>query len=301
VTDANLVLGRLLPDAFLGGAMQLDVAAARQAVARLAARMGVAIEAAAAGVVAIANEHMAQALRVISVQRGVDPRNFVLVSFGGAGGLHVCALAEALGMARALVPVHAGVLSAFGMLVAPPSRQLSHTLNGVLEAVGAAAIEAALQTLAAQGRAELLSEGVDAAAIATTYSLDLRYQGQSYTLNLSWQGLADTRAAFESLHARRYGHRLDAPVELVTVRCGLQGRALDVQLPPLAAGSGAEPRQTAVAGHARPVPVHARSELRAGQRFAGPALVTETVATTWLPAGWSCTVDEVGNLLLERE
>lgn len=300
VTDANLVLGRLLPDAFLGGAMRLDAVAARQAVARLAAQTGVAVEAAAAGVIAIANEHMAQALRVISVQRGVDPRNYVLVSFGGAGGLHVCALAEALGMARALVPVHAGVLSAFGMLVAPPSRQLSRTLTGVLEAVGAAAIEGELQALTAQGRAELEAEGVDAAAIAAAFSLDLRYQGQSYTLSLPWQGLADTRTAFEALHARRYGHRLDAPVELVTVRCGLQGPALDVRLPPLAAGPDAEPTHTTVAGHTRPVPVYARAALRPGQRFAGPALVTETVATTWLPADWSCSVDEVGNLLLER-
>ena len=301
VTDANLVLGRLLPDAFLGGAMSLDAGAAQQVLARLAAAMQVGVEAAAMGVIAIANEHMAQALRVISVQRGVDPRNLVLTSFGGAGGLHVCALAEALGMARALVPVHAGVLSALGMLVAPPSRQLSRTLTGVLDGFSETAIADELQALATHGRAELVAEGVGADTLEAAFSLDLRYQGQSYTLNLAWHGLAATRAAFEALHAQRYGHRLDTPVELVTVRCGLQGPALDVRLPGLAAGRVVAPRHTRVAGHTRPVPVYAREALGAGYRFDGPALVTETVATTWLPAGWSCTVDAVRNLLLERE
>jgi N-methylhydantoinase A len=301
VTDANLVLGRLLPDAFLGGAMTLDAVAARQALARLAAQMNMGVQQAAEGVIAVANEHMAQALRVISVQRGVDPRNFVLTSFGGAGGLHVCALAEALGMARALVPVHAGVLSALGMLVAPPARQLSRTLTGALDGFSGAAIEAELHALAEHGRAELAAEGVDAGAIEAVFSLDLRYQGQSYTLNLAWQGHAATRAAFEALHAQRYGHRLEAPVELVTVRCGLHGQALAIRLPPLEAVHAAGPRLTRVDGHDRPVPVHVRAWLSAGQRCDGPALITETVATTWLPAGWSCTVDGMGNLLLERE
>ncbi|MEZ5541495.1 MAG: hydantoinase/oxoprolinase family protein [Pseudomonadota bacterium] len=301
VTDANLVLGRLLPDAFLGGALRLDVEAARRALGQLASGMRVDVAEAAAGVIAVANEHMAQALRVISVQRGVDPRNFVLASFGGAGGLHVCALAAELGMARALVPVHAGVLSALGMLVAPPGRQLSRTLTGVLAEIEESVIEDGLQALATQGRAELVAEGLPATAISSAFSLDLRYQGQSWSLNLPWQGRAATRAAFESLHARRYGHRLDSPVELVTLRCGLHGPALDIPLPALARGRAASPRYTALAGYSRPVPVYARGELCAGQCLDGPALVTETVATTWLPAGWSCTVDAVGNLLLERE
>ena len=132
VTDANLVLGRLQPDAFLGGSMSLDVEAAAVAVKTIAKRLQLGLEEAAHGIIALANEHMAQALRVISVQRGIDPRSYMLVSFGGAGGLHVCALADALGLSRALVPVHAGVLSALGMLAAPRSRQLSRTLTGLL-------------------------------------------------------------------------------------------------------------------------------------------------------------------------
>ncbi len=300
VTDANLVLGRLQPDAFLGGAMTLDSGAARRALNQLAAQMGVSDSEAAEGVVAIANEHMAQALRVISVQRGVDPRQFVLTSFGGAGGLHVCALAEALGMTHALVPVHAGVLSALGMLVAPPSRQLSHTLTGLLDGFTDAEIDTQLQVLAGRGRDELESEGIATDEIKSTFSLDLRYQGQSYTLNLAWQGIEKTRAAFEALHEQRYGHRLEMPVQLVTLRCGLRGRPMEIRLPAVDAGAQAEPRLVTVAGYDAPVPVFARAALHAGVLLDGPALITETVATTWLPADWRCEVDAAGNLLLER-
>jgi N-methylhydantoinase A len=155
VTDANLVLGRLDPNGFLGGRMRLDPDAARAALARLAQAMGLSIEEAALGVVRLADEHMARALRVISVQRGLDPRDFILTSFGGAGGLHVCALAEALGMTRALVPVHAGVLSALGMLVTPAGRTLTRTRLGLLAEIGDAEIEAALDHLAESGIAEL--------------------------------------------------------------------------------------------------------------------------------------------------
>ena len=182
---------------------------------------------------AVANEHMAQALRVISVQRGEDPSDYVLMSFGGAGGLHVCALAVALGMRRALVPVNAGVLSALGMLVAPPSRQLSHTLTGELSGFAEADIERQLQALAAAGRAELAREGVAPGQVTAQFTLDLRYPGQSHTLNLAWAGCAATAAAFHALHEQRYGHRMDLPVELVNLRCGLQGAPADIRLPPI--------------------------------------------------------------------
>ncbi|MBT8116445.1 MAG: hydantoinase/oxoprolinase family protein [Gammaproteobacteria bacterium] len=300
VTDANLVLGRLQANAFLGGAMALDVGASRQAMQTLASALEISIEEAARGVLAVANEHMAQALRVISVQRGEDPANYVLMSFGGAGGLHVCALAGALGMTRALVPVQAGVLSALGMLVAPPSRQLSHTLTGELSAFEEPVIDRHLQALAEAGRAELAAEGVPAESTTARFSLDLRYPGQSHTLNVPWDGIIATGDAFHALHRQRYGHRMELPVELVNLRCGLQGTAADIRLPPVGEQVGVT-HTTAVAGYPDPVPVRDRAGLSAGQVFTGPAVITETLATTWLPDGWRCEVDEVGNLLLERE
>jgi len=258
------------------------------------------VEAAALGVVALANEHMAQALRVISVQRGVDPRQYVLLSFGGAGGLHVCALAEALGMSRVLVPVHAGVLSALGMLAAARTRQLSRTVTGVLEDFSADALTEQLQTLATAGTGELLAEGIEASDIETDFSLDLRYRGQSYTLNLPWQGIATTGAAFHAAHEQRYGHRLSTRIELVNLRCGLRSSPPDISLPEIHGGESAVPQQVMLAGQAGSIQVWPRTALRAGQEFTGPALVTETVATTWLPAGWHCRVDPLGNLLLEH-
>jgi N-methylhydantoinase A len=303
VTDANLVLGRLQPQAFLGGAMSLDLEAATRAVMMIAGQLQVSVEAAAEGIITLANEHMAQALRVISVQRGIDPRPYTLVSFGGAGGLHVCALADALGMRRALVPIHAGVLSALGMLAAPRSRQLSRTLTGILADFSEDQLTQKLQILAAGGTQELIAEGVAVADIETDFSLDLRYQGQSYMLNLPWQGVTATSSAFHAAHERRYGHRLDAAVELVNLRCGLRASPPQMQLPLLADGvvESQEPSLASLAGVGEPVPVWARSALCAGQVFAGPALVTETVATTWLPAGWCCRVDQLGNLLLQRD
>ena len=300
VTDANLVLGRLQADAFLGGAMRLDSQAAITALAPLAGEMNLDVAAAALGIIKIANEHMAQALRIISVQRGVDPRNHVLVSFGGAGGLHVCALAEALGMTRVLVPVHAGVLSALGMLTAPCARQLSRTVNGLVDQLNEAELEQQLQALAANGRNELQAEGVDTEEIEASFSLDLRYQGQSSTLNLAWQGRAKTAEAFHVAHEQRYGHRLDIPVELVNLRCGLHGKTPQITLPPVAAAGQGPSHFVRVAGCAGQVPLWPRAAMGRGQEITGPALITETVATTWLADGWTCRVDGVGNLLLQR-
>ena len=301
VTDANLLLGRLLPDAFLGGRMRLDEAAARVALERLGEQLGVSAETAAEGVVRIANEHMARALRVISVQRGLDPREFVLCCFGGAGGLHVCALAETLGMRRALVPVHAGVLSALGMLAAPRGRQLSQTLSKVLSTLDDAQIEQAFEPLEARGRAELREEGLSDVQMVVERMLDMRYSGQSHAFTLPWRGAQASGEAFEAAHERRYGHRLEQPVELVNVRVGLRGPRPRPALARLAAGEPrAEAPSTALVPGGRRVPVWPREMLVAGQLIQGPALVTETVSTTWVAPGWRLSVDEWGSLHLEK-
>jgi N-methylhydantoinase A len=301
VTDANLVLGRLQADAFLGGDMRLDTAAAEVAVARLANATGQSVAQTAQDIVAVANEHMARALRAMAIKRGADPAAYVLLSFGGAGGLHVCALAEALGMDRAMVPVHGGVLSALGMLASRPGRQLSHSRIGMLQAIGPDRLAEDFDRLCAAGLRALGEEGFAEAECEAVRSVDLRYHGQSYTLNVPWQGVEQSIEAFHARHARRYGHRLDMPVELVTVRVAVRGPHSPLVLPLLEARPEAAPvRHCALSGLDNPAPLYGRADLAPGQRLTGPALVVEQVATTWLAPGWVLRVDAVGHLILER-
>lgn len=301
VTDANLVLGRLRPDAFLGGRMRLDGDAAQRALGDLGRQTGMSPEVLAEGIIRVANEHMARALRVISVQRGIDPRGFTLVSFGGAGGLHVCALADALGMRRAMVPVHAGVLSALGMLATRPGRQLVRTWPGLMGELEDRRLLDVLANLAEEGIQALHEEGFERSDIIPTYSLDLRYLGQSYTLNVPWHSCAQAAADFHTQHEARYGHRMDAPVELVNLRVALAGPETPIGLPPVTRREAASAIEwLRLEGIDRPVPRFERSQLAAGQRITGPALVTEMASTTWLAVGWDCLLDEAGNLVLSR-
>ncbi|MCW8918155.1 MAG: hydantoinase/oxoprolinase family protein [Gammaproteobacteria bacterium] len=301
VTDANLLLGRLRADAFLGGEMALDVAAAKRAVGVIAEQLNIGLYEAAEGIIRIANEQMARALRVISVQRGIDPRQLTLACFGGAGGLHVCALAEALGMRQALVPIHGGVLSALGMLSAPRGRQLSCTHQGLLQTIPVAEIEQALEGLRQQGMASLAQEGVTAAAVTALSSIDLRYKGQSYTLNVAWHGdVAEASEAFHLAHQQRYGHRLALPVELVNLRLSLRGPLpqLPLEAPPVSPG-GVVVDQAVLHGIDGPVALYRRQDLSVGNVIEGPALVTEQVATTFIAPHWRALVDPHGNLVLD--
>ena len=300
VTDANLVLGRLRADAFLGGGMHLHETAARNAVRAIAEQLGLDIAAAALGIVQLANEHMAQALRVMSVQRGIDPRELTLVSFGGAGGLHVCALAEALEMREALVPVHAGVLSALGMLVAPRSRQLSQTINQLLQQCDANLLESLYTPLIAQGRHELLAEGVTEDALQILRSVDVRYQGQSYYLNVPWQGSEQTARAFHDLHEQRYGHALDNPLEIVNVRVALFSETEKPQLESTQTSAPTPAQTISLHGVDTPVQLWRRDSLGVGETIQGPALITETISTTYLAQGWQGVKDQFGNILLSR-
>lgn len=301
VTDANLVLGRLPPDAFLGGDMPLETRASWDALGRLAAQTGQTTEQLALDIVAVANEHMAQALRAISIKRGADPRDHVLLSFGGAGGLHVCALADALEMRRAVVPIHGGVLSALGMLAARPGRQLSRSHLALLDKVDPAEVEARFDELREEGEDALSAEGYTAALCSFERSADLRYAGQSYTLNLPWSGAEASAAEFHARHEHRYGHRLDLPVELVNLRVAARGPRVRMRLPALPEQPDATPfRRQRLVGIDGEAPVYWRDRLAPGQRLAGPALVCERVATTWLAPGWSLSVDPAGHLMLER-
>ncbi len=290
VTDANLILGRLLPEVFLGGNMALNVAAVEKAMDTLATQLGVTRRQAAEGVIRVANEHMARALRVMSVQRGVDPRGLTLTSFGGAGGLHVCALAQVLGMKRALVPIHSGVLSALGMLVAPRQRELSRTLNSLLDEIALGDVAHLLSEMAMQGRDELLAEGVEAGQITHLYSVDLRYHGQNFYLNLPWDSLEAMASAFHRQHQLRFGHALSLPVEVVNLRVRVSSPQQSMQLPEQAGG---------VLGHGDGF--WWRDALVVYQQIQGPCLIVDEVSTTYLAEGWVGYKDRFGNLQLSHE
>lgn len=302
VTDANLVLGRLQPDAFLGGNMQLDPDAARTAIAPLAQALALGIEETALGIVQLANEHMARALRVISVARGFDPKAFRLCCFGGAGGLHICALAEAMDMNEAMVPVNAGVLSAMGMLLAPVERQLSQTYQALLPDLAQAELESVYSGLERQGLGQLEEEGVPGTLSEIQRSMDLRYAGQSASLNIAWASIEEVAEAFHSAHEQRYGHRLATPIELVNIRVSVR----ETLTPPTlakaseSAPGGNEAGSKALYGINTPVPVINRADLRVGSPVVGPALILENNATTWLSPGWEVDCDAFGNLILQK-
>jgi len=298
VTDANLVLGRLPREFALGEHLSLNFEASQNAVALLAEEIGLTVEATAEGIIRIANEHMAQALRVISVQRGHDPHEFTLLSFGGAGGLHVCALAESLDMHRAMIPWQSGVLSALGMLVAPQARQLSHTRIQQLEGCDVDILRNDFQSM----RDRLIQDmQVKAEAeLAFEESVELRYEGQSSTLNLPWrEELEALIQDFHIAHREQFGYLLDITVELVTLRLRA---VLQAKAPVWSVGFPHEPARpytfSPVFGVANTVPVYAREELSLGQVLQGAAIITEPVSTTWLAPGWQAINDEAGNLQL---
>ena len=302
VTDANLVLGRLRADAFLGGGMQLDLSAAQKAIKPIAVKLKLSIEEAAAGIISIANEHMANALRVMSVQRGIDPKELSLVSFGGAGGLHVCALADALTMKKAIVPRYAGVLSALGMLVAPRARQLSHTFTHLLNTLSEEEIEQRFEVLKKQGMEALKEEGVSEKEIITEYSVDCRYKGQSYFLNVKWKNIKTAIKGFQLLHQKRYGHQLELDVELVNVRVALKSQLKEIHFPLIENGESTKNENDAkLYGIDKNVPIYHRDKLSRGEKISGPALITETVSTTYLAPDWFCEVDKSGCLMLSKE
>ncbi len=295
VTDANVVLGRLLPQSFLGGNMKLDKEAAIASVNSIASSLAMTVEQAALGIIDVVNDHMVRALRVMSVERGEDPKDFTLVSFGGAGGLHVCALAEELEMTKALVPVNAGVLSALGMLAAEASRERSRTINQRVKDSDAQGMEQAFAELVENARNEL---GETGAQLIVKLSVDVRYQGQSNALNLPWQGLQNIEQEFHRKHKDCYGHQLDIDIELVNVRVRVVEQRQLFELPVWQATQELSRQQTLMPGINGPVSVINRAGLKVAQQIQGPALITEVSSTTWLAEGWNAEVDQVGNLKL---
>lgn len=310
VTDANLLLGRLHPAHFLGGRMTLDREAAEAAARPLAARLGLSAVELAEGVVRIADAAMEQAIRVISVARGFDPRAFTLVPFGGAGPMHALTLAAALGIGRVLVPRHPGVLSALGLTLADFTVDVSRTVMRPLNAMTADDLQAVLAPVLAQARRALADQGFADDAMRLEPALDLRYRGQSFELTVSADDGDPVAAAgrFHAAHRQRYGYaRPEVPVELVNVRVTGRGRRAKPELPRVAPAPSPDPASAHVGetrlraeGEWMTAPVYERTRLRFGHRLLGPALVVQEDATTVLLPGWQAEVDPWGNLVVTR-
>jgi len=296
VTDANLLLGRLAADTRLAGGVELDAQAAERAVARLAGELGLSPLETAEGIVRLADQEMVRALRVVTVERGVDPRRFALMPFGGAGPAHAAAIAEELGIERILCPRAGGVLSALGLLAAPRRRDASRTvmLSGAeLERDRIAAIVEAMRAA--------LAPGMEGAEVECGY--ELRYRGQAFELPVAAGPApdpAELRAAFDAEHERRYGFRdPEAEIELVHVNVALVERGPE----PRPRAAAAEPRRTARRVRMDGEWVEAevlRGELPAGLAVAGPAVLELPETTMVLPPAWRARVDEHGTIVAER-
>jgi len=312
VTDAHLILGRLDPAQFLGGRWRLDAQRTRTWMQRfLRARRNIgSLEELAAGIVAVANATMERAIRVISVERGHDPRDFVLVAFGGAGGLHACDLAAALRIPRVLIPKFPGALSALGILFSDVIKDYSRTVLLPVEADGRAHLAARLgrefRVFERAAWAELRQEGFSLRAQRLEPQLDLRYRGQAFELTLPYG--RDFVAAFHRAHERRYGYAdPDRAIEVVNVRLRAVGVTQKPKFRAVALSTAALPlaakfKRAKVYFNGRPqaTDFYIRERLRAGNQIRGPAVIAEYSATTAVPPGWRTRVDACENLLLER-
>jgi N-methylhydantoinase A len=297
VTDANLILGRLHPDAFLGGAMRLDEQRTRQYFQPAKGNLK-SIEIFAEGIIRLADSHMEKALRKISVEQGHDPRDFLLVSFGGAGPLHACALARALQIPKVLVPRMPGALSAYGILVSDVVRDYSRT---VMLRPNDSSIGQHFANLEDQGTRDMQAEGLNATAVR---SVDVRYAGQGYELTVNWA--SDFVDQFHRLHEQRYGyadpHR---PIEVVNARVRMvaatEHLALDRSLAdkPSAVKQVQRSKRIHYEGEWLSGTVYDRTELHSGDHFEGPAVVVEYSATTFVPPRCRTMVDEHSNLIIE--
>ncbi len=314
VTDANLILGRLDADNFLGGKMRLDETAAREALSALAQQMNVAsAETAAWGVLQIANANMERAIRKVSVERGYDPREFTLLPFGGAGPLHACELAQTLQIPRIMIPPTPGVLSAMGMLVAAPTMDFSQTVMVEIGDWGSGAreqMQAMVMLLQERALAEMVDEGFVVADVRLHYFLDVRYKGQSHELKipfaLEW-GVDEIVRRFHEAHRARYGYaQLQEAVEVVTVRITAVSPVTPPQLEkrPLQAANidDAILGEKEVWFNEQPLLTKRieRTKLSPGNQFHGPAILFQYDTTIVIPPEWETAVDAYRNLILTR-
>lgn len=310
VTDANVVLG-YLPEALLGGTFKLDREGAKAAVQTIADALGIELMAAARGIIDIVNENMFGALRMISVQQGYDPRDFALMGFGGAGPLHVNAVARLMGSWPAVSPVSPGVLCALGDATTRTRTETARSFSRLASTTDTAELLAILDEMATQTRGELSDDGIAAGDITSLFEIDLRYEGQAFEVALTIDpetlrrdGIAGLTGRFDAEHLRLFTFNMASAHEIVNLRAVALGRALDLPAAPLPQGDGnpiaakLRDHELWMDGRAQPAVIYDRARLRAGDRISGPAIVLEMDSTTLIEGNHVATVDAVGNILI---
>jgi N-methylhydantoinase A len=315
VTDANVLMGRISPESFLGGEMRLDLAAAETALrTRLAEPLGVDLERAAAGMLEVATSAMANAVRQVTLQRGLDPRDFLLVAYGGGGPAHAAAVARELSIGTVVIPEAPGHFSALGMLLADLRRDYVQTLFERLDDVSMADLEQQFQQLEAEGRAALERSGIPTDLVVFERAADMRYVGQEHAVavrlpaHVGNDADRDTiKRLFDEAHQVRYSHSApEESADVVSLRVSAIGRLGKPALPEIARGE-AEPPTTArkpsrtvvFEGHGeQDTAVYDRAALLAGNVIAGPAVIEEAASTTVVEPGDQVTVNEYGHLVM---
>ena len=313
VTDANVVLG-YLPEDLLGGSFKLDREGAEKAVQTIADALGVSLMEAARGIIDIVNENMFGALRMISVQQGYDPREFALMGFGGAGPLHVNAVAKLMGSWPAVSPVSPGVLCALGDATTQMRTETARSFSKLAKDTSIADLEAVLDEMAEQTRGELLGDGVSEDQITTQFEVDVRYAGQAFEVPLTIDktvleadGIEGLLARFDEEHLRLFTFNMDTPHEIVNLRAVALGQAPGLPAAELPKGDG-DPYAAKIRDHTlwmdgeeQAAVIYDRSKLRQGDTIPGPAIITEMDSTTLIESGCVATVDKVGNILINPE
>ena len=305
VTDANLFLGRISPEHFLGGRMRLKTDMVSKFMKVLAKKLGMTPVRAAEGIIDVANANMERAIKVISVEKGFDVRDYALVSFGGAGGLHACELAGRLSMKKVLVPKNAGVLSALGMTVADIVKDYSRSVLLKVEEGGYRELVKLFKPLESKGMKDVLSEGIGKNRIKIENSVDMRYMGQAHELNLPFKkSFIDD---FHKLHKRSYGYaKSDYSIEVVNIRVRVTGKTRKPVMGKRPKGSLAKGKAIGkkakcfFRGKWLKADVLDRNRVRKRSRINGPALIVEDTSTTFLAPEYICNIDDYDNLIIEK-
>jgi len=299
VTDANLVLGRLLPDKFLGGTHTLQKDRSEKAIYSIAKELQTDIEKTALGIISIANVNMGRALRKVSLERGFDPRDFALFCFGGAGGLHACELAKELNIKTVVIPKLASSLSAFGLFFAPPLKDFSRTVW--INAKDKEKLLSALQDLKKQAESYLKSSGLSKEDFIEEVFLDMRYKGQGFELSIPFS--EDYITAFEKEHEKQFSYTYsECDIEIVTLRFRLKGKELMASWRLEMNSKSAETFTTKIFTEKGWIEVEVVEwdELKEGDKLSGPLLITEKFTTVWIPAGFKGEVRENLTLVLRQ-